>query len=110
MANLYSSPARNEDVVREWFEAAKAAGVEIIESGVVSVQRIEGRGRKVTLDNGETLKTQRVMAASAGMRRTDSVPARISVDWVVFSIAFAPTATCVTATGRPHRTPSVSRG
>lgn len=46
-------------------EAAQAAGVEIIESGVVSVQYTEGRGRKVVLENGETLKTARVMAASA---------------------------------------------
>ena len=30
MANLYSNPAHNEDVVREWFEAAKASGADYL--------------------------------------------------------------------------------
>lgn len=30
MANLYSDPAHNADVVRQWFETAKAAGADYL--------------------------------------------------------------------------------
>lgn len=56
---------KSPSLVRILEEAAKSAGVEFFESGVVSVQHTEGRGRKVVLENGDTLRTARVMAASA---------------------------------------------
>ncbi len=58
------SADRSPSLARILEEAAKAAGVEIIDSGVVSVQRTDGRACKVLLENGDVLKTSRVMAAS----------------------------------------------